>query len=104
MTDLYLSKVLEEKEIDLQQRLMALRKDLQKPHSQDFAEQAVERENDEVLQALVVETEIEIQKIQTALKRIAAGIYGECESCGQPISAERLAAIPESTACIKCAK
>ena len=32
-----------------------------------------------------------------------AGIYGICEDCGQPISAERLAARPAARTCIGCA-
>ncbi len=43
-----------------------------------------------------------IQKIINALKKIEDGTYGECESCGQPISEERLKARPEATLCFEC--
>jgi DnaK suppressor protein len=32
----------------------------------------------------------------------AHGAYGLCEDCGQEIGAERLAALPSSTRCIRC--
>lgn len=104
MVDAVVKKTLETKQAELQLRLQAIKKDLQKSYSQDFSEQAVERENDDVLQALVIETEVELKKIATALQRIEDGLYGACQSCGEAISAERLAVIPESNTCIKCAQ
>jgi len=32
----------------------------------------------------------------------AHGQYGLCESCGKPIGAERLEALPTATRCIRC--
>jgi DnaK suppressor protein len=43
-----------------------------------------------------------IPKIERALARIDAGTFGECISCGQPISAERLRARPVTDLCIDC--
>ncbi len=43
-----------------------------------------------------------IRKINEALRRIEEGTYGECESCGKDISAERLQARPVATYCIRC--
>ncbi len=40
--------------------------------------------------------------VTTALLRMDSGAYGTCESCGQPISSERLEAIPTATLCITC--
>jgi RNA polymerase-binding protein DksA len=37
-----------------------------------------------------------------ALRRLEAGTYGMCESCGQPIAAGRLKAYPRATLCIPC--
>jgi DnaK suppressor protein len=33
----------------------------------------------------------------------ARGSYGRCESCGQPVGAERLAALPTTRRCVDCA-
>ena len=43
-----------------------------------------------------------LKKIDHALSKIDAGTFGICEDCGDPISAKRLEARPETTLCIKC--
>ncbi len=88
---------------ELESRLGSIKKDISKPLDHDFAEQAVELENDEVLQALGTEAEAEINKINSALIRMDEERYGECVSCGVSISAERLAVRPFSSRCISCA-
>ena len=40
--------------------------------------------------------------IDAALGRIDAGSYGKCERCAEPISEERLEALPYATKCIEC--
>jgi RNA polymerase-binding protein DksA len=37
-----------------------------------------------------------------ALARIAAGTYGRCENCGNPIGKLRLQANPRATLCVSC--
>jgi RNA polymerase-binding protein DksA len=37
-----------------------------------------------------------------AMRRLDAGTYGVCESCGNPIAAGRLRAFPRATLCIAC--
>jgi len=32
----------------------------------------------------------------------AKGAYGKCEDCGKEIGAERLAALPSATRCVRC--
>jgi RNA polymerase-binding transcription factor DksA len=44
-----------------------------------------------------------LDEVASALARLAAGTYGVCESCGQPISEERLEARPIARLCIRCA-
>jgi DnaK suppressor protein len=39
---------------------------------------------------------------ERALARIAAGTYGACESCGQPIGKARLQVFPRATLCVSC--
>lgn len=41
-------------------------------------------------------------EIDRALERIESGTYGICTDCNQPMSLERLEAMPEATLCIKC--
>ena len=43
-----------------------------------------------------------LRAIDAALQRIEDGTFGICETCGQPISEERLEAIPYATQCIDC--
>ena len=51
------------------------------PLPADFEEQAVERENDEVLDGLEAEGVEQIALIRDALSRMDLGKYGECEDC-----------------------
>ena len=52
----------------------------------------------QLLDALVHRSE----EIREALRRLDAGTYGACASCGGPISAERLVARPEASFCLDC--
>ncbi len=44
----------------------------------------------------------ELAHVQAALKRIEAGVYGQCVDCGKEIPAARLHAAPEAARCIAC--
>jgi RNA polymerase-binding transcription factor len=46
----------------------------------------------------------EIDAIDTALSRIAAGDYGRCEACRKPIPRARLEALPTAAKCLSCAQ
>ena len=48
--------------------------------------------------------EIELEKINKALKKIKDKKYGLCEECKQPISLARLEVYPQATYCQKCQK
>ena len=71
--------------------------------SADFAEQATERENDDVLRTIAIEAKHEVDQINLALARIEAGTYGECSECGADIGEKRLTAVPYSSLCLNCA-
>ena len=43
-----------------------------------------------------------LRKIKTAMERMQAGEYGVCESCGSPITFQRLMARPVAKQCIDC--
>ncbi len=46
--------------------------------------------------------QLQMQKIEGALRRLDTGEYGYCFVCGEEISAQRLAADPTSTRCLEC--
>jgi RNA polymerase-binding transcription factor len=43
-----------------------------------------------------------LELVEGALKRIDAGTYGVCESCGNPVGKMRLQAFPRATLCMEC--
>lgn len=45
---------------------------------------------------------VELNVIDAAMQRIAAGTYGECTDCGVEIPVARLTATPEAPRCIVC--
>jgi DnaK suppressor protein len=94
---------LEERLATLQGRLASIKQAVTQSHSGDSAEQAQERENDEVVDAIGNETAQSIRDIQSALARIEDGSYGICDQCGKDISEGRLRAVPEATRCVNCA-
>jgi DnaK suppressor protein len=47
---------------------------------------------------------LELSRVEAALRAIDDGTYGTCTSCGNPIAAERLEAIPWVPTCIDCAR
>jgi len=68
-------------------------------HLGDTASATLDREIDYSLEE---NSEQVLRAIDVALQRIEEGTYGTCETCGQPISEERLEAIPYATQCIDC--
>ena len=79
-------------------RANAIRQDLARSHSVDFAEQAQQRQNDEVLEALLAEAEAGLRQVG-----LAEGRYGACLHCGEAISPTRLQAMPTAQCCLACA-
>lgn len=97
---------LQQRKQELQRRVEELRGDLMRtttPLEQDFAEQAVQRENDEVLSQLETSARAEIARIDRALAKVAQGTYGVCEACGGEIDPARLAVLPDASRCVRCA-
>ena len=89
---------------DYTTRAEAIRRDLGRSHSADFAEQAQQRQNDEVLEALLAEAEQGLLLVRRAKQRLAEGRYGECLCCDAPSEAARLAALPVAEYCLRCAE
>lgn len=98
-----LQQTMEEKLASLEKRLVAVTRDITKTLSSDFAEQATERENDDVLEEIAKETQTSIARLKAALQRLEDNNYGICSSCGEDIAEARLNAIPETTFCVNCA-
>ncbi|MEH6581423.1 MAG: TraR/DksA C4-type zinc finger protein [Halioglobus sp.] len=46
--------------------------------------------------------QLQLQKIDNALRRMAAGDYGDCFKCGNEIGVARLNIDPANTRCIGC--
>jgi len=89
---------------ELDARLHRIGDELDEPVSKDFEERATEREDEEVLEDLGAAGIQELRMIDGALKRIEAGSYGICVSCGDPISDERLDVVPHAPKCRICAR
>lgn len=53
--------------------------------------------------SLLSEARRRVTDLEEATRRLAAGAYGTCEGCGQPIGVERLTANPTAVACVTCA-
>lgn len=68
----------------------------------DWEEQAIARENDEVVSSLDEMTRQKILQIENTLTRIDNEEYGICTRCNNPIEAARLAIMPSVTTCITC--
>ena len=88
---------------ELTARLGAVETALDQPSDPDVEERATEREGDEVLEGLGTAGQTEIRMIEAALARVAAGDYGICVACGEPISEERLSVVPHAARCRACA-
>lgn len=98
---------LEARRVELRERMQRVASHTQhreEPLSADFAEQAVELENQGVLVAIDGELNAELRAIELAVRRIDAGDYEFCSVCGEEIGAARLNALPSVTLCIACAE
>lgn len=95
---------LEKLSIEYRERIETLCLDLARSHSADSSEQALERENDEVLEALLSEARITLRKVEQAQARLHAENYGNCSKCTEAIGVGRLAVMPMAERCVQCAE
>ncbi len=56
----------------------------------------------QMAQETVRRRQLQLQKIDSALRRLDAGDYGYCFICGEGIAQDRLRIDPASTRCINC--
>jgi RNA polymerase-binding transcription factor DksA len=97
------NSVLRARKAELENRLNRIEQDFVTPRNADDDDRAVERNNDEVLEELGETGERELAAIDAALDRIAAGTFGICTRCGQPIAEKRLDSVPHTPLCQTCA-
>lgn len=101
-TDRY-RQILEARLAALVSKLSEIDEDLKEHGTEpDFEERATEIAGDEVLEGLGVQGLKEAQQIKAALKRIAAGTYGVCVQCDEPIPEKRLELLPHTPLCTAC--
>ncbi|WP_370402476.1 TraR/DksA family transcriptional regulator [Sulfitobacter sp. JB4-11] len=87
---------------ELGARVKHIDEELGIPKPTDLEEQAIDIEDDEVLESLGAAAEKEVGLLRQALKRLEDGTYGICLGCGDPISEERLQAVLYAPLCKKC--
>ena len=94
------------RKLELLSRRTAIHDDVSqknRPDEHGGEEQAVAKNNDDVLDSLDLAAKAEIERIDGALQRIENGTYTECTNCGKHINPERLHAVPDADLCIECA-
>lgn len=72
------------------------------PRSDDDAEAGTATAERERTMSLARHARAAVVQIEQALARMGAGTYGRCITCGQPIAAERLEALPAASECLDC--
>jgi RNA polymerase-binding transcription factor DksA len=105
--DAELRKSLLARREELAERVRRIDKELnhpEEPPAADFAEQASEQENLEVLRALESEGQSELALVDAALQRLDKGEHSRCSTCGGEIASARLSALPWTDTCIACAR
>ena len=83
---------------------LELSEEVEHPHVSHGAQTAASTEVSESQrgQQLREREEAHLVQIEGALRLIALGTFGMCQTCGKPIAPERLEAIPWATDCIDC--
>ena len=99
-----LKSMLEDRRREIQDKLRSLRETLPVVDAtvRDAEEQSVDdfvQEMDFALMAMKAES---LGKIDEAIRRLEAGVYGACAECGAEIAEARLKALPFATLCVTC--
>jgi RNA polymerase-binding transcription factor DksA len=88
---------------ELENRLGKVETSMRKTYAKDWEEQSIERENDEVVDALDETLRTELNLVNAALARVEKNEYGICSICDEPIPVARLEALPYTDRCVSCA-
>lgn len=70
-------------------------------YDQHPAEQASETLAAETDGAVAAHLRSQLDEVDAAVARLQGGSYGRCETCGRPISDERLEALPATRYCVE---
>jgi len=99
-----LKSMLEDRRREIQDKLRSLRETLPTDATtvKDAEEQSVDDFVQEMDFALMQMKAESLGKIDEAIRRLEAGVYGECAECGTEIAAARLKALPFATLCVSC--
>lgn len=100
---------LEEEQKRLRQELVQLEISAQPTEARREGSPFGKRE-EEATESLELEKRLALEKriggalteIEHALRKFDKGTYGLCDSCGKPISPERMEALPQASLCLVC--
>lgn len=99
-----LKTMLEDRRREIQDKLRSLRDTL--PVEAATVKDAEEQSVDDFVQEMdfaIMEMKAEsLGKIDEAIRRLEAGVYGVCAECGGEIAEARLKALPFATLCVSC--
>ncbi|MBK7707449.1 MAG: TraR/DksA C4-type zinc finger protein [Acidobacteria bacterium] len=96
-------QTLVERKVKLAELLGRVEVSARRQFDKSLEEQAIQRENEEILTQIDDNLNLEFVQVERALARLDAGDYGFCENCGDKIASNRLKAIPQTSFCLKCA-
>ena len=71
-------------------------------YSNHPADSATDVSEDATNSALLQIQARQLAMVEDALRRLEAGTYGICESCGRAINPARLAVLPQAHLCVDC--
>ncbi|MEA2639549.1 MAG: hypothetical protein QOF51_943 [Chloroflexota bacterium] len=91
-----------QRDLRAQERIRNGAQDEQTALARDEADVAGEDEQRALDAALLVQCDRALVEVERALAEIAAGTYGRCVDCGQPINPARLEARPVVQRCLSC--
>lgn len=77
--------------------------ELEVEYEQLLGNRDVIQEDRDTTRRILEEARAGLAAAERSLAQEAAGAYGRCSGCGQPIGDERLEALPDTTTCRDCA-
>jgi RNA polymerase-binding transcription factor DksA len=84
-------------------KLSAIETELSSQLDPDWEDRAIQREDEDVLQAAGQSGQLALRQIEAALTRIDTAQYGQCLACGSDIEEARLDVLPAAPLCSACA-